>query len=438
MRSNRIFASRSRALGLSAALGVLSVAPSGVAQPDEPPVEEPQPEAPEPAEPAPPEPAPPEPAEPAPPPPPREREPRRRGAVRRDEARRQAAERELEAKKAAEAEEAEVRRLAMSVGVDVIAQYVLSLRDDAAGETDWFHEFELPRAHASIRGRWGDASARILLEAVRSTSEGALIGVAGESIVLRLREAWAGYRLFDTLDIRAGMVPTLTIPALEAAWRSRAVERVGPERVGLLSPADLGAHAVVTLPLDLGWIGAGGYNGEGYAAQELNRGKNAEIAADIHPFGWTELGKPFSVFGSYHNGSSGTGLARADRITAALLWNDVLVGGGASMTYALGVQDDDDKNAVILEGFVRGNPIFGLLLAGQVAHYWRDLDAPERDGLLMVTGAAGYRLFNPLEAWIAVDAFVPSDLTDVALPELDSWRFRAVARATFESMEWRP
>jgi hypothetical protein len=332
----------------------------------------------------------------------------------------------------AEAKEEDDRPV-VSAGLEVIAQYVLSVRDDPAGETGWFHEFELPRAHGAIEGRWHDASGRLVVEGVRSTAGGALVGVAGESIVLRVREAFAAYRLFDMLDLQAGVVPTFTIRAFETAWKMRAVAPVAVERAGFLSPADLGANARVTLPLHIGWVGAGGYNGEGYSGRELNRGKNVELASGVHPFCWVEEGRPFAVIASYVGGSSGTGLARADRISGGMVWDQPRIGGGATVSYALGVDDAGDQRAISIEGFVRGEPLEGFILAGQVAHLWRDIDAPERDGVLTVTGAGGYRPIKYLEALLAVDAFVPSDLADSGLPDLDDWRFRGIAHVVFDT-----
>jgi hypothetical protein len=316
-------------------------------------------------------------------------------------------------------------------GIDVIAQYALSLRDEN-GETDWFHAFELSRAHASVTGQYEGAEARLLVEAVRSASEGALIGVAGDSLVLRVREAYAGYTAFDMLTIRAGVVPTLTTAALEEVWAMRAVERVALERLGLASPADLGGTSTVELPEHVGWIGFGAYNGEGYNGRELNRGKSFEAAADIHPLGFIEEVRPLSILVSYVAGSTGTALARANRLSGGIGWAMDRLGVGASIVWAQGIEHRGDQNALAFEAIVRGEPYEQVLLAAQFTHGSRNLDAPESDTLLTVTGAAGYRIVDPLEALLAVDAFVPSALAKASLPELDNWRFRAVARARFE------
>ena len=316
-------------------------------------------------------------------------------------------------------------------GLDVIGQYNLRLRDGTYG-TEWYHEFEIPRLFGTITANYKDAEARLVVESVRSASEGSLIGVAGDSLVIRLREAYAGYTLFERLNIRLGLLPTLTIPALQSSWALRAVEAVGSQRVTYASPADLGATAKVKLPLKMGWMGVGAYNGEGYNRRELNRGKNVELAAQFHPIFPVEDARPFSVFFSYLAGSSGTGLARQNRITGALMWSDERIGGGASVVYAQGFQDRGDIDGVLMEVWARGEPYENILLAGQFAHWWRNIDAPDPDTIITVTASAGYRIVKPLEAMVAFDAFVPSDLASAALPELDAYRVRAITRVRFD------
>ncbi|MEZ4439819.1 MAG: hypothetical protein R3B72_12060 [Polyangiaceae bacterium] len=327
----------------------------------------------------------------------------------------------------------EVRRWTdyVSPGVDIIGQYGVSLRK-VNGETDWFHEFEIPRIFGTITGHYEELEARLVVESVRSSSEGALIGVAGDSFVIRLREAYAGYTAFEHLELKLGLVRTLTIPALQRGWDTRAISAVGTQRVAYASPADLGATARGLLPEGFGWVGVGAYNGEGYNRRELNRGKNVEIAAEIHPLAFIEAVEPLGLFFSYVSGSTGVALARQNRFTGAVMWTMDRLGVGASVVYAQGVQDRGETKGALVEGWVRGEPYDNVLLAAQVAQWWRDLDAPERDTVLTVTGAAGYRILEPLEAFLAVDALVTSDAAATALPELDDYRFRAVTRVSFD------
>ncbi|MEZ4410556.1 MAG: hypothetical protein R3A52_29355 [Polyangiales bacterium] len=316
-------------------------------------------------------------------------------------------------------------------GVEVFAQYALRLTNTDAGATEWFHAFELPRAHASAEGRYGVARARFVFEAVRSASEGALLGVAGDSFVFRVREAWAGVATTRWIEARAGVVPTLTIPEVESTWGLRAVAPVPAESAGLASPADLGATLRVRLPEELGWAGAGAYNGEGYTAREINRGKNLELAASLHPLArLAPRAAPLTLFASYVLGSSGSGSSRADRFTGAALWQGQRLRAGLVATLAWGLDDDGARFSYLLEAFVWAEPVTNLLVGARFSRWQRD-DTEESDRVTTVLGTVGYRVLAPLEVFLAVSRQIPGARAAQALPGTDQWEFRAVTRAVF-------
>ncbi|MEZ4295134.1 MAG: hypothetical protein R3B70_09155 [Polyangiaceae bacterium] len=312
-------------------------------------------------------------------------------------------------------------------GLDIIAAYALKVNPGEGGaETTWFHAFEMSRAMPSLRIAAGPATAGLMLEGVYSASEGALIGVAGDSFVLRVREARAGYRYKEWVAVDAGIVPTFTIPLLDESFGLRALGPVSAELTGFSSPADLGVVGRFSFPKQYGFIGAGAYNGEGYTNRELNRGKNIEVAALVRPVPRGILA-PLAAYGAYVNGSSGTGLARADRGTAALLWTGERVRGGASMTYALGVRDDGQREALSLDWSLRGEPIERLIVGTRGFLYVRDMKSTE-DRILSITGLAGFRVAPPLEVFLAVTRQLPEGAARSALPGSDLWEGRLAAR----------
>jgi hypothetical protein len=319
--------------------------------------------------------------------------------------------------------------LIVEAHLSVFAQYVLSVRTEAE-ESDWFHEFELPRAHARLDAAWEDARARVLIEAIRSASEGSLLGVAGDSFVTRVREAWASYTAWDVLEAQLGLVPTLTTGPLEAMWGMRQVSATAVERTGLLVPADLGATVRGLFPKGFGWVGVGAYNGEGYAQRELNRGKNIEIATVVHPLAFSEALKPVTVQTSYVSGSRGTALARADRITASAAWMGELIRGGVVFTHAWGVDDQPDTRAIAAEGFIRVKPIDRLSL-GLNATYWvRDL-AADSDYSVVITGGAGVFIVEPLAAFLAVDGLLQGEEAAQNETPKDDVRLRVIGAVEF-------
>jgi len=316
---------------------------------------------------------------------------------------------------------------AVTPGLEVFAQYSLRRTTTLDGQSPWFHLFDVPRVHGAITGEFGPVKGRVVLEAVRSAGEGALIGVAGDSLVLRLREAWAGYRYKEWFSAAMGVVPTLTVPELEGTWRLRVVGPAPLEQTGMAAPADLGLTGRFNFPKNYGYIAAGVFNGEGYTRRELNRGKNVEIAASVHPVPGGAA-RPFGIFGSYVIGSSGTGAARSDRLTASLLWQGIRVRAGAGMTYAWGLNDDGTRRSVLFDAFCRIEPVNRLLLGLRGSFWNRNLEGSEPDTLLNVTGSVGYRWAGPFETHAVVTKQAPSVVAQSALAGSDFWEFRLVSR----------
>lgn len=318
--------------------------------------------------------------------------------------------------------------LSVRPGVEVFAQYAARLTNTTAGETEWFHRFDVPRVHAALTGEYRDARARVVLEAVRSAAEGSLVGVDGDSLVFRVREAYASWN-GRPLHLQAGVVPTLTLPEIEGTWRLRAVAPTPLEVTALGSPADLGATARFDLPRTFGWVGVGAYNGEGYNGRELNRGKNVEIVASVHPFPWRAM-QPLAVLASYTLGSSGTGAARANRFTGALLWQGASLRVGLTGTVAWGVDDDGGRLSYLLEGFARFEPVERLITGLRVSWWQRD-DREESDRVTTILGTVGYRVLDPLEIFGAVSRQIPGARAEDALPGSDHWEFRLVTRGVY-------
>lgn len=317
----------------------------------------------------------------------------------------------------------------IKAGLEIFAQYSYRNFYGPGANRTWFHSFDVPRVHGALEGEIDHARGRIVLEAVRSASEGSLVGVSGDSLVLRVREAYGAYRVAGPLELSAGVIPTLTVPNLDGTWMSRPIAPSGLEANGLMSPADLGAKARVDLPRGYGWVAAAAYNGEGYTSRELNRGKSFEGAAEIHPLPAGPL-RPLGVFGSYIAGSTGTLRARANRITGGLLWQGERIRGGALFTQAWGVGQLGTKEAQLVSVFVRVEPVPRLLLAARVDHMVRDTAPPSND-LTTIWGSVGYRVALPIEAFLAVSRSIPTERARNELPGSDAWDARAIVRVVF-------
>ena len=315
-------------------------------------------------------------------------------------------------------------------GLEVFAEYRYRQTDAPVDGSSWFHEFDVPRVHGAIEGEYENAKGRVLIEAVRSASEGALIGVSGDSFVLRVREAYGSYRLLNSIDIAAGVIPTLAIPDLDGTWMMRAVAPSALESSGLASAADLGAHVKYELPQKYGWVALAAYNGEGYTSQELNRGKNIEAAFEVHPVPVGPL-LPFGVFLSYTNGSEGTVSARADRLTTGLVWQGERVRGGLSFTYAWGVAQSGTQRAILGSAFVRVEPIKRVLVGARYDAWARDVGVAPNDEISTAWLTAGYRVADPIEVFLAGSRSLGTTRADAEVPGSDAWTLRVIGRVVF-------
>jgi hypothetical protein len=317
----------------------------------------------------------------------------------------------------------------LKAGLEIFAQYSYRSFDGPGKNTTWFHDFDVPRVHGALEGEIDHARGRVVLEATRSSGQGSLVGVSGDSLVLRVREAYGAYRLVAPLEISAGVIPTLTVPNLDGTWMSRAIAPSGLEANGLMSPADLGAKARVDLPRNYGWVAAAAYNGDGYTSRELNRGKSVEGAAEIHPLPDGAL-RPLGAFGSYVAGSTGTLTARANRVTGGLVWQGERVRGGAFFTHAWGIAQYGRQHAMLASAFVRVEPVPRLLLAARIDHMIRDTEPPN-DFVTSIWGSVGYRVALPIEAFLALTRSIPTERAQNELPGTDAWDARAIVRVVF-------
>ncbi|MBX3204396.1 MAG: hypothetical protein KF764_04975 [Labilithrix sp.] len=315
-------------------------------------------------------------------------------------------------------------------GLEVFAQYSYRNLVGPGNNQTWFHAFDVPRAHAALEGELDGARGRVVLEATRSASEGSLLGVAGDSLVLRIREAYGAYRVVAPLELSAGVIPTLTVPNLDGTWMLRPVAPSALEASGLMSAADLGAKARVDLPRGFGWLAAAAYNGDGYTNRELNRGKTFEGAAEVHPLPNGAL-RPLGVFGSYVAGSTGTSLARADRVTGGLVWQGSRVRGGAYFTHAWGVAQLGTQRAMLASAFVRVEPVPRLLLGARADHTIRDSAVSPTDAFTTVLGSVGYRVALPVETFLALSRSIPTARAQSEVPGSNAWELRAIVRVVF-------
>lgn len=289
-----------------------------------------------------------------------------------------------------------------------------------------FHVFDVPRVQLGLEAQWQGASARVLLEGTRSTEGGALLGTAGDSVVVRLREGFGGYQ-WRWLDAKLGMIAMPVVAELERAFRFRALTPDGLERYRLQSPADLGASIRLTLPYEFGWAAVTAVNGEGYTFREINNGKNLDVSALVKPFALTAAA-PLGVLMSARWGTSGLGSVRSDRFGGGVMWSAPWLGIGATAFYAVGVADDGGLRALLAQAFARGMLFERLLWAVRVHWLKRDLDASADDSLTELLAGVGFKVAGPLEVFACFQKSWLSPIARASLPGVEATSGRLVVR----------
>lgn len=205
-----------------------------------------------------------------------------------------------------------------------------------------FSEFEIGRAELSSRFRpvsWGGFE--VTAEAIRSASPQSVLGVDGDSLVLRLKRAWTfveGDVGPVTLGGRAGLIPDPWVEALEGGYDHRGMSATLAERGAFFDTSDLGAAVTAEA-----WSGQARMhlsltNGEGRNRVEQNSGKNVTVVLSLMPRVLETLDGP-GVVGLHvtgRDGSSGTASIRSHRLAAALTWTHPRMNAGAEAVRAWG------------------------------------------------------------------------------------------------------
>jgi hypothetical protein len=269
------------------------------------------------------------------------------------------------------------------------------------------HEFDLDRGELGLSLDWaGILGGELRVETVRSASPESLMGIDGDSLVLRAKRAWGSARLDRgpvVAEVRAGLVTDPWIEALDRAFDHRAVDPSLAERAAWIDASDLGAVAAGSLYGDRLRLALAFGNGEGRRRLEQNEGKNLTAVLAGRPLRGTLRGEEahVDVLLLARDGSAGPGSSRSHRFGAAIAFDLGLARGGIEVQRALGA---GGRSAIEAEG-----------LGAWLAATWRpwrvglvarldelDLDRARADtGRQIVTAGAWV---DPAPSWVPRDA----------------------------------
>ena len=297
-------------------------------------------------------------------------------------------------------------------------------------QSDDLHEFRLSRAHLGFRALGTSARAAVILEAEHSAGGGAQMGLAGDSIIARFREASAGLHWNPWLIMEAGLIRSALVDALLSGWKLRPLAPVALEQEGLYAPADLGARAIGYLPQDFGEVSFSITNGEGYDSRELNNGKNLETVVRIRPLASIDGGKPLEFILGYVNGSKGSAGVLTNRLVAGAQWDTPRLGIGANWALVQGIQLNGEQEGHLLTSYIRGEPVEQWIVATRLLQFQRNT-ADKDDSILRAQCATGWRFASPVTLLVSGERSLPGETTKEAQPDTDKWVIRTILSARF-------
>ena len=240
--------------------------------------------------------------------------------------------------------------------VDLEAQMFAGYRFEDT-EAEDFNEFALTRAELGAWLRFNPhLGGELRVEAIRSAGPQSLIGVDGDSLVLRAKRAWAYARVKADpviIDLRAGLIPDPWIDTLEMSYDLRGISPTAGELTTFFDTSDLGASAIVDLKQGLARLQVAATNGEGRNQAEQNTGKNTTAVLSVQPLRLTLGGEPaaLTLLAFYRDGSVGVGKARSNRVGGGVTFTSVYGWAGAEYMRADGVLGRDQQGEALAAWF---------------------------------------------------------------------------------------
>ena len=260
--------------------------------------------------------------------------------------------------------------------------------------------FALPRAELGggvVYERWLLGLVRV--ETIRSASPQSAFGIDGNSLLPRLRLAYAGLRPELTLwsvplafELRAGLIPNQWLESVEAHTALRGLGPLLSEDSGALVSSDLGASASVDVADGAFSVAVSIENGEGKAEVEQNPGKDLGVIIATTPVVAVIADDALRVglLAGWRDGSVGVASGRNHRGLAAAVVSHPRFHVGVEGVWAQGLAGRPDRERLVGGAWAYGVIVDGVVGAFARADVGQDVKAfvPEDASDLSVSAGA--------------------------------------------------
>jgi hypothetical protein len=210
------------------------------------------------------------------------------------------------------------------------------------------------------------AGAELRLETVRSAAEGGVLGIDGDSLVVRIKRAQV-FGHYDVGDVHLvgalGFTPDAWIASLEQDYTLRPLSPTASERLLDWAPSDLALFAAAELgPARLS-VTFG--NGEGLRYPERNTGKTTTAVLEVDPYvdGTTRV----RLLAMGKDGSLGPASVRDQRVGGGATFASDPASAGVELVRAYGIAEVGTADGTVVGGWAEVRPILHTAVAARAA-----------------------------------------------------------------------
>ena len=223
-----------------------------------------------------------------------------------------------------------------------------------------FNEFDLTRAEL---GAWlfpkSAFGGELRLEAIRSAGRESVMGIDRDSLVVRVKRAWAFARVSTKrvdLEGRLGLIPDPWIETIESVYDFRGIAQTLGQRAGFFDTSDLGVGLLLQAFEQRLIVSAAIQNGEGRNQIEQNNDKNITLVAKYRGFRFGTLGGQGTVHlvAGGRLGSVGAAGGRTHRMMGALTVSHPTYSAGLEYVRALGTEIEPARTSNSLGAWLSG------------------------------------------------------------------------------------